>query len=115
MSEWYPYEEGATIGMRGTEGGAILIDEEHPVGARITLERDCLRAPYAITTLIYNWTMHTRFIADEPTAFHEYNAMKASLETDILPQVPVTEADDDYAADYEQLTAAFDQFIARYA
>ena len=114
MSDWYPYEEGATLGIRGTEGGTILTDEEHPIGARITLERDCRRAPYAITTLIYNWTVHTRFIADEPTAFHEYQAMKATLQSDVLPQIPVTEADDDYAADYDAIGDLLVEFAERY-
>ncbi len=51
--------------MTGAEGGKVIADEQHDGGARITLERDCLRAPYAITCTVYGWAYHTRFLADE--------------------------------------------------
>ena len=88
MSQWHPFEDGETIGMTGAEGGRIIADEQHDGGARITLERDCLRAPYAITSTVYGWLYHTRFIADEPTAKQAYDDMKPALEQIIalLPQ-----------------------------
>ncbi|MFN8448181.1 MAG: hypothetical protein U0521_06235 [Anaerolineae bacterium] len=79
MSDWKPFEDGATIGIKGAEGGTISADEQHDGGARITLERDCLRAPFAITCVIYGWAYHTRFLADEPTAKQSYDDMKAAL------------------------------------
>lgn len=45
---WYSFDEGRSIGLRGTEEGVIIRDDEHPEGARITLERDG-RTPFAIT------------------------------------------------------------------
>ena len=46
---WHAFEDGATIGQQGSESGEIARDEEHPLGARITLERDTPIAPFAIT------------------------------------------------------------------
>lgn len=115
MSEWYAMEDGATIGLRGAEGGAIMADEEHPAGARITLERDCLRVPYAITVGVYGWLVHTRFIADEPTAVHEYGQMKAALENEVLSLIPESGSPDDDPPNFDAVSDAFDGFVERYA
>lgn len=109
MLTWQPYENGTTIGDRGNEGGVIIRDELHPVGARITLEQDCLRAPHAITAVIYSWLMHTRFIADEPTALLEYGKMQASL-TDIVRLI----GEDGIPADLDAMDAATNTFIENY-
>jgi hypothetical protein len=37
---WYLFDEGRSVGLLGTEEGIIIRDEEHPDGARITLERE---------------------------------------------------------------------------
>jgi len=80
QSDWVPAEGGATSGHTGTEGGGIWKDEEHPDGARITLERDTLLgAPFAINCAVYGWLVSTRFFADEPTALQQYEAMKLAL------------------------------------
>ncbi|MBL8144751.1 MAG: hypothetical protein JNL34_00080 [Anaerolineae bacterium] len=80
QTTWMPVEGGATAGLTGTEGGGIWKDEEHPDGARITLERDTLLgAPFAITCNVYGWLVSTRFFADEPTALQQYAAMKLAL------------------------------------
>jgi hypothetical protein len=76
---WYPFENGATLGQPGSEQGAILRDEEHALGARITLERDGGIAPYAITCGIYGHMMHTRFFGSEDEAKPQYEAMKGAL------------------------------------
>jgi len=34
---WVPLDHGATIGQRGSENGIIVRDEEHELGARVTL------------------------------------------------------------------------------
>ncbi len=79
---WKPYEQGLTIGRRGSEGGEIIRDEEHSDGARISLERDTLyNVPFAITCGIYGWMVHTRFFADEPSALAAYDVMKMSIAT----------------------------------
>ncbi|MFN8527552.1 MAG: hypothetical protein U0670_02960 [Anaerolineae bacterium] len=109
---WEPYEQGSTIGERGNEGGRIIRDEIYPAGAseaRITLEQDCLRAPHAITAVIYEWIMHTRFIADEPTALSEYGKMQKALAA-IADQF----GEDGLPTDTNQMDTAINAFIEAY-
>ncbi len=82
-STWHPFENGATIGHAGSEEGFIVRDEEHSLGARITLERAAGVASFAITCGIYGWMMHTRYFAAEAEAETQYNLMKTSL-TELL-------------------------------
>ena len=91
--EWYPYEDGKTVGTTGSEGGVIIRDEECPDGARITLEQEThMQVPFAITCGVYGWLVHTRFIADQPTAEQTYENMKLGLE-DILTLLSSDDAD----------------------
>jgi hypothetical protein len=101
MTTWQPFEEGHTLGRTGAEGGEIVLDDEHPGGARITLERGCLRAPFAITCGVYGWLVHTRFVADEETAQHAVAAMKDALAA-IVALIPPEDAPDEA----ERLAAA---------
>ena len=48
LGEWRPFESGSSIGATGSEGGKILLDEEHDAGARITLEQGP-KIPFSIT------------------------------------------------------------------
>ncbi|MDO5537953.1 MAG: hypothetical protein Q4F72_10550 [Desulfovibrionaceae bacterium] len=73
---WTPYEDGGTIGTAGTEQGAILADEEHEFGARITLERCDDRM--AVTCGIYGAMVHTVFASWEEGPA-KYEAMKSEL------------------------------------
>lgn len=91
--EWITYEDGKTIGSTGSEGGVILRDEECPDGARITLEEEThMGVPFAITCGVYGWLVHTRFIADKPTAEDAYDKMKLGLE-DVITSLGTEEAD----------------------
>lgn len=72
---------------RGSEGGVIVLDHEHADGARTTLERDTLAAPFAVTCGIYGWMVHTRFFSDEARARADVAAMPDAL-TDILALIP---------------------------
>lgn len=110
MDAWGPYEDGATVGMRGAEGGTIVIDIEHPLGARLTLERDCLRAPCAIDADVYGWLVHTRFFTDEGTARHQFGQMQADLEN-ILHLLPTAETD---IEGYEAFETALADFADRF-
>ncbi|MGB8262014.1 MAG: hypothetical protein WCE75_16765 [Terracidiphilus sp.] len=76
---WYPFEDGKTLGQTGSEEGVILRDEEHILGARITLERGGRIVPFAITCGIYGWMLHTRFFEAEAEATDEYDRMRAAL------------------------------------
>jgi hypothetical protein len=65
MSTWSRFvdEKGAPA-VTGSEGGTIVLDEEHGLGARITLEKDGAIAPFTITCGIYGWMAHTRFFSN---------------------------------------------------
>ncbi len=78
---WYPFAGGSTLGQEGSERGFTIRDEEHPLGARITLEKNTQSAPFAITCGIYGCMVHTRFLGDEHSAISEYDAMRLSLST----------------------------------
>jgi hypothetical protein len=109
---WQAYDGGATLQTSGPDGGTIIHDMEHPAGARIMVERDCLRAPYAIHTTVYGWPSHIRYIADEPTALDQAVQMQASL-VDVLALMPAEE-DEDYAERYEAAQAAFEAYEERF-
>ena len=111
MSKWTPFEDGKTIGIKGSEGGVITNDEQIEGGARITLERNCLRAPYAITCIIYGWAYHTRFIADEPTARQSYNNMKDGL-AEIVALLP--QEDLEATLDAAPVDEAVERFVERF-
>ncbi len=111
ITDWEPFEDGKTIGITGTEGGTVIADEQHERGGRITLERDCLRVPYAITCTIYGWAYHTRFIADEPTAKQSYAEMKTAL-LDVLRLLPPGDTGD--VPDPEQVEQAVADFAERF-
>ncbi len=75
---WVAFDNGATIGQRGSEGGIIVRDDEHGDGARITLERGCAHCvPFAVTCGVYGWFFHTRFVGSEAEA--EFSAMRDEL------------------------------------
>ena len=76
---WQPFNNGMTLGLKGSESGETIRDEEHVQGARITLEQNANIAPFTITCGIYGWMVHTRFFATEDEAVAEYDKMKASL------------------------------------
>jgi hypothetical protein len=76
---WHAFDDGKTLGQKGSEKGETIRDEEHDLGARITLERNAEVAPFAITCGIYGLMVHTRFFETEDEAIAECHKMKASL------------------------------------
>jgi hypothetical protein len=85
--DWHIFKEGATLGTEGSECGSIVRDDEHTLGARITLERKTQTAPFAITCGVYGWMVHTRFFQFEIEANAEYDRMKTALAA-ILSRAP---------------------------
>jgi hypothetical protein len=77
---WTPIVDGFPNG-RGSEGGLVRIDEEHPLGARITLEEGGQTAPWAITCGISGWMCHTAFCSSEAEGISKMATMKDRLET----------------------------------
>lgn len=103
-NDWRPYHDGQTLGGTGTENGIILRDEEHPEGARITLEQGGF-TPFAITCGVYGWLVHTRFFGTQVEATQAFEAMKRELAR-LAASVPLErdpEIDDKVAAFSEEL------------
>jgi len=109
---WQAFDGGETVGSRGSEGGAIVADDEHADGARITLEVDCNHAPFAITCGIYGWFFHTVYASSRAEADQTYRAMRAELEG-ILAGIPCVDAPDVDASSRsvsEKISAFVDRF-----
>ena len=76
---WGDFDGGRTLGTVGSEKGAIVLDQEHPEGLRITLERGGATAPWAITCGIYGQFLHTAFADTEEQARSMLESMKHEL------------------------------------
>jgi hypothetical protein len=109
---WTIIDNGATIGTRGSKDGVIERDEEHPDGARITLERDCANAPFSITCGIYGWMFHTSYFGAPEEAREAFEAMKAGL-ADILSLIPL-KSDPEADAKCQHVANAIQDFVARF-
>jgi hypothetical protein len=90
---WRPVDDGATIGQRGSENGVVILDEEHELGARITLERECRSIPFAITCGIYGWMFHTKYLGADEDGLAEVERMKAGLDR-IIDMIPTKDDPD---------------------
>ena len=99
-TNWSNYDDGYSIGTVGAGDGAIVRDEEHESGARITLEEESGSAPFAVTCAIYGWMFHTRYFSDESEAGDEYERMKNEL-NEILESIPGGEENLDEEAENE--------------
>ncbi|GAB5535952.1 MAG: hypothetical protein Rubg2KO_22010 [Rubricoccaceae bacterium] len=95
----------------GSEGGRIVSDEEHDLGARISLEEQCGQIPFAITCGIYGWMLHTRYFSDGQKARDAYAQMKRELE-DIVDQIP-TNGDTNVEYGIALVTDQVEAFVAR--
>jgi hypothetical protein len=93
MSDWYSFNDGASIGDTGSENGKILRDMEHSSGARVTLEKvrdDC----WTITCGIYGWMVHTQFFPSEASAEIGFDKTERELGK-ILALIPLEDEADD--------------------
>ncbi|MFY0630312.1 MAG: hypothetical protein JXR05_08010 [Flavobacteriaceae bacterium] len=79
-SNWLIYNNGKTIGETGSENGEIILDEEHSLGARVSLEKDGDIAPFSITLGIYGLLLHTDFYSDIDSAKLFFNTFKQKIE-----------------------------------
>ncbi len=109
---WTLFENGKTVGARGSENGAILVDEEHDLGARITLEQNAEIAPFAITCGIYGWAFHTRFFGTRAAADQDLEGMKNAIGL-ILLKIPDV---DDPALDlkHHEVSQAISTFVDQF-
>ena len=104
---WYSLE----LRSVGSEGGEIVWDEEHEFGARITLEKECGKVPFAITCGVYGWMVHTRFFGEWEVAAEAYRKMKCEL-GELLDLLPDQEDLEEERA-MEPLVKAIHDFVAR--
>jgi hypothetical protein len=109
---WYAFDDGDSIGNTGSEGGRILLDDEHPEGARITLEEGVSCATFAITCGVYGWMVHTRFFSCEGVALAESKAMKTALET-VLALI-LSEAEPELCDRPSAVSTALEEFVQRF-
>ncbi len=111
-----PYDKGRSLGLRGSESGPVIRDDEHPDGTRITLESNLSRVSFlarAITCGIYGWMVHTRFFDKESDADVAYDAMRLEL-AQILPLIPYLD-DPEFDARMEHVTTAIAAFVERFS
>jgi len=111
-TNWYDYDEGYSVGTVGSSGGAIVRDEEHKSGARITLEEESSFAPFAVTCGIYGRMFHTRYFSDESEANDDYVRMKNELD-EILESIQAAEEDQDEEVENE-ITEKIEMFVEKY-
>lgn len=79
MDHWRPIR-GGFAGNVGSEGGTVRLDDDHPKGARITLEEGGVTAPWSVTCGLYGLMLHTAFFASESDARRAVLVMKDRLE-----------------------------------
>lgn len=109
---WNAFDNGRSIGQRGSESGTIVRDEEHGDGARITLEQDGKTAPFAITCGIYGWMVHTRFFGTESEAQTEFDSMRAEL-VRIVGTIPLA-TDPEIDAKIRVVSQSLSEFIEKF-
>jgi hypothetical protein len=109
---WNTFDQGNSRGQVGSEHGTIIQDEEHTLGARITLEKDGITAPFAITCGIYGWMVHTRFFSGEAEALAQFESMKAALASVLDVISPPTEVD--VSKRTPEISTALARFVERY-
>ncbi len=110
-TNWTDYDEGYSIGTSGEGGGAIVRDEEHKSGARLTLEEESSLAEFAINCAVYGWLFHTRLFNDENEANAAFDEMKAELD-EILEAMPPDENADE--AEQEDFAEALAEYTERF-
>ena len=111
VGAWLPFDDGASLGEDGSEGGVILRDDEYRGDARITLERTGQTA-FAITCGVYGWMVHTRFFSTLPEAERGYALMQPDLAA-IADSLPFT-TDPDLDAKMDAVVDAIGRFVDRF-
>ncbi len=101
---WILYNDSETIGTIGSEGGNIIEDYENINGARITLEENCVTAPFAVTLGIYGLMFHTHY--DDTLQNAQTFILKTKLKINVIfdmCNVPDAEKNEDWYSNYNKL------------
>ena len=108
---WQLFDQGRTFGREGSEGGRIIEDDEYQSMARMTLEADCQRVPYAVTCGIYGWMVHTKFFKGLEEARVQMEHMKSKLAS-IVDSIPLEdEASDE---DDRRINMEIAEFVSQF-
>lgn len=91
---WIKYNNGNSIGKKGSEGGKILNDQENIYGARITIESNAGSIPFAITLGIYGLMVHTEFFSEIEIATQYFKRKKNEIDR-ILKMFEIPEDNQD--------------------
>ena len=91
---WIKYNNGNSIGKKGSEGGKILNDQENINGARITIEANVGNIPFAITLGIYGLIVHTEFFSEIEIATEYFKRKKNEIDR-ILKMFEIPEDNQD--------------------
>ena len=110
QDKWCAFEKGETLGKSGSECGIIIWDEEHPDGARMTIESNGHVAPFSITLGIYGWIFYNVFFNTLEETRDTFQRMKPEIEG-ILE---LTKQDMPEATKKRNVDAAIKELIKRY-
>lgn len=91
---WVRYNNGNSIGKKGSERGKILNDQEHINGSRITIEANAGSIPFAITFGIYGLMVHTEFFSEIEIATEYFKRKKNEIDG-ILKMFEISEENQD--------------------
>ena len=111
-TSWQPFAGGSSIGQSGSEDGVIIRDEAHPLGARITLEREPAFVPFAVTCGVYGWMAHTRYFSTEEEAQAAFDEMKPEV-VRLLELIP-PEDDPEAETAFPVVARAVEDFVKRF-
>jgi hypothetical protein len=106
---WTATEDGFSIGTQGFDGGILVADYEHELGARIVVEDLGEGAHFAITCGIYDWFFHTCFFSKRGDADAACTEMQTALDR-IIDSIPMKD-DPDRDAKCEAVTASISKFV----
>ncbi|HEX2590197.1 MAG TPA: hypothetical protein VHL34_01805 [Rhizomicrobium sp.] len=101
------------VPLRGTDGGILVVDQVHDLGARISLERNDDSSHHIITCGIYEWMMHSRYLSvGEDEARAEFTAMREALDGIIarIPNRSDPDVDRRTAASGDEMSAFAERF-----
>ena len=105
MINWQPYNHGRSIGVKGAEGGIIVRDEEHPLGARMTIKQG--HDYVSVSCNISGKIDHTRFFREMKAAEREYSTMQSEM-TRVINAIASAKAAD------IKVWEAISEFVARF-
>jgi hypothetical protein len=74
---WQAYRRGKNIGKKDSQGDAIVRDEAHHLGARMTVKQG--QGHISVSCTISGWMDHTRFFDKLPEALYAYDQMKPEV------------------------------------